>query len=98
MRAPLASDSLPCCAACLGRNPHRTIECTAMHTWDRQHKTFAERICKALWFKEGKQLCTAWQRDEGCAMPKHDLRHYCSDCRATTHGAQKCPRAQKAIH
>ncbi|KAG1726174.1 uncharacterized protein EDB91DRAFT_1004138, partial [Suillus paluster] len=66
------------CTVCLGRNPHRTIECSATHTWDRQHETFAERISKGLWSKEGKQLCTAWQRDEGCTMPKHDSRHYCS--------------------
>ncbi|KAG2754173.1 hypothetical protein P692DRAFT_20759062, partial [Suillus brevipes Sb2] len=87
---------LPCCAVCLGRHPHRTIECAATQTWDKQFDTFSERIRKGLWTKDGKQLCTAWQREEGCTTPKHDACHICSGCGATTHGAQKCPRAQKA--
>jgi len=87
---------LPCCAVCLGRNPHRTIECNKAHTWDNKHDTIAERVNKALWTKEGKQLCTAWQREEGCDSSKHDSRHLCSGCGAVTHGAQRCPRAQKA--
>ncbi|KAG2757679.1 hypothetical protein P692DRAFT_20711430, partial [Suillus brevipes Sb2] len=87
---------LPCCAVCLGHNLHRTIECTATQTWDKQFDTFSERIRKGLWTKDGKQLCTRWQREEGCTTPKHDARHFCSGCGATTHGAQKCPRAQKA--
>lgn len=86
---------LPCCAVCLGRNPHRTIQCTKTLTWDGKHDTIAERINKALWTKDGKQLCTAWQRDEGCDSTRHDSRHVCSGCGATTHGAQHCPRAQK---
>lgn len=81
---------------CLGRHPHRTIECTAKQTWDKKFETCAEHIRKGLWAKDGKQLCTTWQREEGCTTPKHDVRHACSGCRATTHGAQRCPRAQKA--
>ncbi|KAG2113857.1 uncharacterized protein F5147DRAFT_680107 [Suillus discolor] len=81
---------------CLGRHPHRTIECTAKQTWDKKFETCAERIRKGLWAKDGKQLCTAWQREEGCTTPKHDARHACSGCGAATHGAQRCPRAQKA--
>ncbi|KAG1730263.1 uncharacterized protein EDB91DRAFT_1059595 [Suillus paluster] len=87
---------LPCCAVCLGRNPHHTVECIATQTWDKQFETVSERIHKGLWTKDGKQICTAWQRDEGCTTPKHDARHVCSGCGAATHGAQKCPRAQKA--
>jgi hypothetical protein len=90
------SGPLPCCAVCLGRHPHRTVECTATHTWDGQHETVAERIRKALWSKDGKQICTAWQREEGCNTPKHDAKHICSGCGASHHGAQSCPRAQKA--
>ncbi|KAG1863255.1 hypothetical protein DFJ58DRAFT_617556, partial [Suillus subalutaceus] len=73
------------CAVCLGRHQHRTIECATSHTWNGQHETFAKRIQKGLWTKDGKQICT----------PKHDARHVCSGCGATTHGALKCPRAQK---
>ncbi|KIK32912.1 hypothetical protein CY34DRAFT_31130, partial [Suillus luteus UH-Slu-Lm8-n1] len=69
---------LPCCSVCLGRNPHRTIECAATLTWDGKHDTIAERISKALWTKDGKQLCTAWQQEEGCDSTRHDSRHICS--------------------
>ncbi|KAJ8580143.1 hypothetical protein M405DRAFT_695690, partial [Rhizopogon salebrosus TDB-379] len=83
------------CAVCLGRHLHCTIDCPATQTWDKQHETFAERIRKALWTKSGKQICTAWQREEGCTTPRHDALHICSGCGATHHGAQQCPRAQK---
>ncbi|KAG2740220.1 hypothetical protein P692DRAFT_20753662, partial [Suillus brevipes Sb2] len=53
------SAPLPCCSVLLGHNPHRTIECTATLTWDGKHDTITERINKALWTKDGKQLCTA---------------------------------------
>jgi len=96
-RPPGATGPLPCCAVCLGRHAHRTVECSAAQTWDKQFETFAERIRKGLWTKDGKQICTGWQRDEGCTTPKHNARHICSGCGAATHGAQKCPRAQKVI-
>ncbi|KAG1851942.1 hypothetical protein F4604DRAFT_1490668, partial [Suillus subluteus] len=83
------------CAVCLGRSPHRTIECVAAQTWDKKFDTFLERIRKGLWTKDGKQLCTGWQREEGCNVPRHDAHHFCSGCGATTHGAQKCPRAER---
>ncbi|KAG1875718.1 hypothetical protein F4604DRAFT_1511832, partial [Suillus subluteus] len=83
------------CAVCLRRNPHKTIECAATRTWDGQYEVFSKRIHKCLWTKLRKQICTAWQRDEWCNTPKHDSKHLCSGCRATTHGAQRCSRAQK---
>ncbi|KAG1722438.1 uncharacterized protein EDB91DRAFT_1002069, partial [Suillus paluster] len=83
------------CAVCLSRHPHRTIECILSQTWDKQHETFSKRICKGLWTKDSKQICTAWQRDEGCTTPRHDTCHICSGYKATTHGARKCPQAQK---
>ncbi|KAG2135754.1 uncharacterized protein EDB93DRAFT_823917 [Suillus bovinus] len=95
-RAPLASRPHPCCAVCLGHHSHRIIECVAVRTWDKQHETFSERIRKSLWTKDGKQLCTAWQREEGCTIPRHDARHICLGCGDSSHGAQKCARAQKA--
>ncbi|KAG1880940.1 hypothetical protein F4604DRAFT_1578586, partial [Suillus subluteus] len=84
------------CAVCLGRSLHRTVECSATRTWDEQHEVFIEHINKGLWTKDRKQICTAWQQDEGCPAPRHDFKHICSGCGATTHGAQKCPRVQKA--
>ncbi|KAJ8589189.1 hypothetical protein M405DRAFT_818456 [Rhizopogon salebrosus TDB-379] len=91
-----SSSRLPCCAVCLGRNPHRVIDCTMSRTWDNLHNTFSERVNKTLWTKDGRQLCPAWQRTEGCSNPKHDTRHICSGCGATSHGAQNCTRAQTA--
>ena len=40
-------------------------------------------------------LCSLWQRDCSC-HDKHDHMHLCSGCGALTHGASRCPRAQKA--
>ncbi|KAG1838788.1 hypothetical protein F4604DRAFT_1516796, partial [Suillus subluteus] len=74
------------CAVCLGQNPHRTIDCVASQTWDKQFDMFSECIHKGLWTKDGKQLCTAWQREEGCTTTRHDAHHFCSGCGATTHG------------
>ncbi|KAG3229900.1 hypothetical protein P692DRAFT_201701923, partial [Suillus brevipes Sb2] len=83
------------CAVCLGRNPHRTVECSASRTWDNLFDVFSERIKKALWTKDGRQLCTSWQREEGCNST-HGYKHLCSGCGSSEHGAQRCTRAQKA--
>ena len=89
---------LPVCAVCLGRHKHSApvVFCTARQTWDDQFETFVKRFNKALWVREtGATLCSLWQRDNSCPK-KHDNMHLCSGCGALTHGASKCPRAQKA--
>ncbi|KAH7926111.1 hypothetical protein BV22DRAFT_1009859, partial [Leucogyrophana mollusca] len=83
------------CAVCLGRHRHRVISCDAPRTWDNKHETHSLRKFKALYTKDGRQLCAKWQRTEGC-VDKHDDRHLCSGCGSTSHGAHQCPRAQKA--
>ncbi|KAG1730822.1 uncharacterized protein EDB91DRAFT_1030846, partial [Suillus paluster] len=83
------------CAVCLGCNSHRTVECTTPRTWNNLFDTFSERINKALWTKDGRQLCTSWQREEGCTNNQHNSKHICSGCGASNHGAQRCTRAQK---
>ncbi|KAG1749063.1 uncharacterized protein EDB91DRAFT_1033895, partial [Suillus paluster] len=83
------------CAVCLGRNSHRTVECTATKTWDNLFNSYSERIHKALWTKDGRQLCTSWQREEGCTNTQHNSKHICSGCGSSEHGAQRCARAQK---
>lgn len=90
------SSPLPCCAVCLSRKSHHVVECDAPRTWDGLFDTFSQRIKKALWTKDGRQLCTAWQRDEGCTGPQHSHIHACLGCGSTEHGAQRCARAQKA--
>ncbi|KIK79833.1 hypothetical protein PAXRUDRAFT_160196 [Paxillus rubicundulus Ve08.2h10] len=86
---------LPCCAVCLGRHDHCTIDCEATRTWDDIFNTFSKRIHKALFSKANVCLCTKWQCSEGCSE-HHALCHICSGCGALTHSAQSCPRAQKA--
>ncbi|KAI6101030.1 hypothetical protein EDD16DRAFT_1431163, partial [Pisolithus croceorrhizus] len=81
------------CAVCLGRHRH-LIECRATQTWDRKHKAFSERVYKALFAKDGHCICAKQQWEEGCTE-HHDSKHLCSGCRATSHGAQKCPCTQK---
>ncbi|KAG1725132.1 hypothetical protein EDD22DRAFT_932971 [Suillus occidentalis] len=71
------------------------VECNALRTWDNLFDVYSERISKALWTKDGRQLCTAWQREEGCSSTQHNSKHLCSGCGATEHGAQRCARAQK---
>ena len=86
---------LPCCAICLGRHPHLVIECSSPRTWNDLFDTFAQRIKKNIWSKDGRQLCTAWQRPDGCPTPKHNHLHLCSGCGSPDHGAHCCTRAQK---
>ncbi|KAG1719773.1 uncharacterized protein EDB91DRAFT_1065331, partial [Suillus paluster] len=83
------------CAVCLGCNPHRTVECSASRTWDNLFDIFSECIKKALWTKDGHQLCTAWQCEESCDSTYHSHKHLCSGCGSSEHGAQRCTCAQK---
>ncbi|KAF8415024.1 hypothetical protein L210DRAFT_3305430, partial [Boletus edulis BED1] len=85
------------CAICLGRNRHTmpVIQCAAKRTWDDKYDTYCERINKAIRTRDGSTtLCSLWQRDCSC-QDKHDHMHLCSGCGALTHGASRCPRAQK---
>ncbi|KAF8835959.1 hypothetical protein BDN67DRAFT_873962, partial [Paxillus ammoniavirescens] len=77
------------CAMCLGRHMHRTVDCEAPRTWDNIFETFSKRVSKALYTKNNIRLCTKWQHSESCTE-HHSLRHICSGCGATTHGAHSC--------
>lgn len=93
--SPYSSGPLPACAVCLGRHRHLVIDCWATRTWDNKYDTFAERVHKALFTRDGRRICARWQREEGCSN-RHDVRHICSGCGQSSHGAQKCNRAQEA--
>jgi hypothetical protein len=91
------SSPLPTCAVCLGCDAHTmpVVYCPAEKTWDGKHDTYAKRVERKLYAKlTGQQLCTNWQRAEGCS-DKHNPAHSCSGCSSTHHGAQGCPRAQR---
>ena len=90
-------NALPACAICLGRFSHRVIECDSSTTWDGLHQTIAKRVRGELLLRQDNQpLCADWQHKRGCTSKRHDKRHICSGCGQTSHGAQTCPRAQKA--
>ena len=84
------------CAVCLGRHPHKIIECNAPSIWDKSLPTLALRSNKILSLRDGRPVCADWQRSAGCSSSRHDNRHICSGCASPSHGAQECPRAQKA--
>ncbi|KAI6016682.1 hypothetical protein PISMIDRAFT_120164 [Pisolithus microcarpus 441] len=85
----------PACAVCLGRHHHLVIDCRATRMWDNKHDTFTERIHKALFTKDSLCICAGWQREEGCSN-HHDVKHICSGCGLSSHGAQKCSHTQTA--
>lgn len=85
------------CAVCLGRHPHPVRDCNASTTWDGTHEVASKRINGDLVLRSNNsRLCLDWQRAQSCPSQKHDNRHRCSGCGDATHGAQHCPRAQKA--
>jgi hypothetical protein len=87
---------LSACAVCLGRHPHRIIECAAPMLWDNTTASIAIRSNRILSMRDGRPVCGDWQRASSCSSSLHDARHFCSGCSSSTHGAQECSRAQKA--
>jgi len=83
------------CAVCLGRHPHRIVECEAKMLWDSSHPSLAIRSNKILAMRDGRPICGDWQRVSSCPSSRHDNRHICSGCASSSHGAQNCSRAQK---
>jgi hypothetical protein len=45
---------------------------------------------------DGSPLCFNWQVPKGCSSKSHPDQHRCSRCGKGDHGAQTCPRAEKA--
>ena len=91
-----SSPGLSACAICLGRHPHIVAKCKSDTLWDgsRAHCKRSEQ--GHLVNTNGNTICSDWQRPGGCSATGHDSRHQCSGCGKPTHGAQQCPRAQKA--
>lgn len=89
--------ALPVCAVCLGRHSHNVYNCNALRTWNSAHATTSKRTKGELRLRSNSApLCIEWQRARGCPSTKHDAKHICSGCNQTSHGAQQCPRSQKA--
>lgn len=84
------------CAVCLGRHKHNILECKAETTWSGSYPTVSKRVDKELLLQSNSApLCVDWQLSRGCHIACHYNRHLCSGCTSSSHGAQRCPRAQK---
>ena len=88
----------PCsaCSVCLGRHSHLIHKCENGSLWDGSD-TFCHRGTEGqLILKKGTTICSDWQCPLGCKASGHAAHHMCSGCGSTNHGAQGCPRAEKA--
>ena len=84
------------CVVCLGRSEHDYRKCNSSKLWDGK-KGWARRNEQGrLATPEGLVLCFNWQLPKMCASTAHVEKHLCSGCGESNHGAQKCPRAERA--
>ena len=83
------------CAVCLGHHPHKIVECASTMLWDNSLPCLAVCSNKLLSMRDGKSVCSDWQRHSICSSSTHDVCHFCSGCASSSHGAQECPQAQK---
>lgn len=90
------TEALSACTICLGRHPHDVYNCSATNLWDGTPARCQKNDKGRLINPTGNIICSDWQKPNSCAATTHDSRHECSGCGKQTHGAQRCPRAQKA--
>lgn len=95
-KGAVTTSPLLACTLCLGRHPHNITRCDATALWDG-----TSLFCKwndkgRLLHRDGNVLCSEWQLSRGCKSTTHLQAHLCSGCGSSNHGAQDCPRAQKA--
>ena len=88
--------ALSACTICLGRHPHDIFNCASATLSDGSPARCQKNSQGRLVNPAGSILCSDWQRPNGCSSSTHDSRHECSGCGKPSHGAQSCPRAQKA--
>lgn len=82
------------CPKCLGRNPHRVLECNSPLLWNGA-KCYVSRTAEGrLVDPRGEVLCTDWQHPNGCSLTHRAAKHNCSGCGQDSHGAQECDLAQ----
>ncbi|KAG2738450.1 hypothetical protein P692DRAFT_201798413 [Suillus brevipes Sb2] len=85
------------CAICLGRFSHDIQRCDSRNLWDKTTPAHARRSQDGrIISTNGLPLCYRWQRPGGCLAENHDSAHACSGCGDKSHGAQTCPRGEKA--
>ena len=91
-----AAPALSACTLCLGRHRHDIARCNAVQFWDHSAARCRRNEGGRLVNPSGTTLCSDWQLPRGCANSSHPDRHECSGCGNKAHGAQSCPRSQKA--
>ena len=92
----VGNGALSACTICLGHRPHDVYNCASTTLWDGAPACCQKNGQGCLVNPAGNILCSNWQWPNGCPATTHDSRHECSGCGKLTHGAQGCPRAQKA--
>lgn len=84
------------CNMCLSRDRHDVRSCTSTKLWDGTRAWSTRNTVGNLIGPDGRELCTNWQRPNGCTVSSHPDMHLCSGCGEKSHGAQDCPRGQPA--
>jgi hypothetical protein len=84
------------CAVCLSRHEHTFAKCEEPKLWDGSPGATRKNEQGRLVTADGLPLCFDWQVPRGCKSTSHPDRHCCSGCGRVDHGAQGCPRAEKA--
>ena len=84
------------CAVCLGRHDHTFAKCNNAKLWDGSPSAARKNEQGRLVTANGFALCFDWQVPKGCKSTSHLDRHICSGCGGSDHGAQACPRAERA--
>jgi hypothetical protein len=84
------------CMACLGRHQHPFGKCDGRKLWDGSPGSVRKSGQGKLLGQNGDPICYDWQLPKGCPHTSHPERHKCSGCGGSSHGAQACPRAEKA--
>ena len=89
----------PCggvCTVCLGRHDHTFTKCDNSKLWDGAPSAARKNEQGCLVTANGLALCFDWQVPKGCRSTSHLDWHICSGCGGDDHGAQTCPRAERA--
>ncbi|THH28602.1 hypothetical protein EUX98_g5575 [Antrodiella citrinella] len=84
------------CAICLSREYHVLSKCDSPTIFDGSAAYASRNDQGRIVDKNGIELCMEWQRPNGCPSRSRSHRHDCSGCGRSDHGANNCPRAEKA--
>ncbi|KAF9027396.1 hypothetical protein BDZ89DRAFT_808021 [Hymenopellis radicata] len=91
-----ATDHPSRCPLCLGCFRHNIRTCERTVLWDDKTPARCKRNERGhLENPAGQELCSNWQRPNGCTDNRHPSKHECSGCGDHGHGAQVCSLGPK---